>query len=148
VKNQLRRRLVTSLLTLLAAASGFLFYFDVSLGQALANMIRGLGVKVGNAAIPWDAWFFLGIFVISVFSIVMRAKQEAWGKFPSLLAFGASLAWAIFMVTLPEVWLDKVFSVRMDRWAAVLTAVLLGAAFALVFGRKPSNDSRQVEAAC
>jgi hypothetical protein len=108
------------------AISGALeVYFSWSVGGKLRNLLRGLGMRVGNPTFTWDDWFFAIIAAISILGIVGILSQRSWGKFVSLLVLAAEFVWALTMTVIPEGLKEDWFSFTMDRPMAAALSVLM-----------------------
>jgi hypothetical protein len=108
------------------AVSGALeVYFSLSLGAAFRNVLRGLGMRVGNPIFVWDNWFFAIVAAVAILGIIGILSQRSWGKFVSLLVLSAEFVWALAMTVIPEGLKEDWFSFRMDRPMAAAFGVLI-----------------------
>jgi len=134
------------LLILLAAASGFYFYISIYVDRAMTELVDGFaGRQQGYRPISWDQWYLLAICVICVGAVPVGMKWRERGKGLSLLAFGASLTYAMAMAALPDAWGEIVFRTQIDRRSALLAAAALTGAIIWTASQGFRNESDTVK---
>jgi hypothetical protein len=119
-----KRILVTVVVALIALDSALTAWFSISMGHSITSILRGLGLRVGNARMTWDDWFFIALCLLALIAAVGMFARKGWARLLALLALGTYGAWATAIAVLPEAWRENVFSIWVDRWVAIVAAML------------------------
>ena len=118
--------MLASFLSAIALAGAFHMYLSIRLSHMMRDLLRGLGLRVGDARVAWDSWFLVAISAMSVVGIIGVLWRKGWSRMVSSSVLGALFAWATAMSAVPQAQLEDWFSTRVDRWpAAGIAAVML-----------------------
>lgn len=138
------RLLLASILAIIALTGAFEVYLSVSLGHMMRDLLRGLGVRVGNPEFARDNWFFVVISAMSVLGMIGILLRRTWGRFVSLVVLSACFVWAIAMTVIPESKLEDWFSFRIDRLPAMGISAFFLVAIAWVGLTRSGREIQQV----
>ena len=87
MNSRVRRFLLASFLAVIALAGAFNMYLSIRLGHMMRDLLRGLGLRVGDPRVAWDSWFLVAISAMSIMGIIGVLWRKRWGTLVSSIVF-------------------------------------------------------------